>query len=265
MRTVTTVDGLEIAYWAEGNGPPIVWLQGLNADHGAFAAQLAAFRETHQCIALDNRDAGQSSRARRPYTTAVMAADVLAVLDEVGVDQAHVVGLSLGGAVAQELALRSPHRVRSLTLVSCFASPDKRLLELLRAWKLIYAKLGPVDFALQSWPWLFTWRYYELPNSARGLRNYAERNSNPQDPDAFSRQVDASLQHDTSARLGEIRAPTLVIAGGEDALVPAYLVRDLAARIPDAKYVELTGVGHSANIEGRREFNALLREFIGRE
>lgn len=265
MRTVTTADGLDIAFWAEGNGPPIVWLQGLNADHGAFAAQIAAFRETHQCIALDNRDAGRSARATGPYTTADMATDVLAVLDEVGSDRAHVVGLSLGGAIAQELALLAPDRVRSLTLVSCFAYPDKRLLELLRAWQRIYAKLGPVDFALQSWPWLFTWRYYELPNSARGLRNYAERNPYPQDAAAFSRQVDASLQHDSRERLGQIRAPALVIAGGEDALVPAHLVRDLAARIRDAKYVELAGVGHSANIEGRREFNALLREFIGRE
>lgn len=261
MRTVTS-SGLDIAYWVEGDGAPIVWLQGLNADHGAFAAQLAAFRETHQCIALDNRDAGRSSRATAPYSTADMAFDVLTVLDDVEVPRAHIVGLSLGGAIAQELALLAPERVRSLTLVSCFAGPDTRLRELLGSWKQIYPKLGAVDFALQSWPWLFTWRYYEQPNSARGLRNYALRNPYPQEPEAFGRQVDASLAHDTRARLDAVRVPSLVVAGAEDALVPPYLVRDLAGRIPAARYAQLEGVGHSANIEGRREFNSLVRQFV---
>lgn len=261
MHTLTS-EGISIAYWTEGNGPPIVWLQGLNADHSAFAAQVAAFKETHQCITIDNRDAGRSGHACGPYTTTTMAGDVLAVLDATAVGRAHVVGLSLGGAVAQEVALLAPERVRSITLASCFARPDNRLRELLAAWKAIYPKLTPAEFALQAWPWLFTWRYFELPNNARGLRNYADRNPTPQTAAAFARQVDASLAHDSRERLRALRVPVLVIAGAEDALVPPYLVRELAEHIPGSRYAELAGVGHSVNIEGRREFNALVRDFM---
>ena len=126
VRTVLH-DGLTIAYWREGAGVPIVWIQGLNADHTAWASQVAAFRDRYECIALDNRDVGASGRATAPYTLADMAGDVRAVLDDAAVEDAHVVGLSMGGAIAQELALAAPEWVRSLTLVSTFARPDARL------------------------------------------------------------------------------------------------------------------------------------------
>ena len=259
---LSTRHSLEIAYWREGAGTPVVWLQGLNADHTAWASQVAAFRDRYDCIAPDNRDVGASARATSPYRLADMAEDVRAVLDDAGVEDAHVVGLSMGGSIAQELALSAPEWVRSLTLVSSFARPDARLAAILGAWRAIYPKLGPSDFARASWPWLFTWRFFERSTAVRTLQRYADNNPRPQEPDAFARQIDASLGHDTRARLGELRLPALVIAGAEDALVPPYLVRELADAIPGARYVELAGVGHSANLEGRSEFNRLLREFF---
>lgn len=261
MRTIVN-EGIPIAYSVEGSGPPVVWLQGLNADHTAWASQVAAFRDRYQCIAIDNRDVGRSGRASGRYSLAALAADARAVLDALEVDDAHVVGLSMGGGIAQELALSWPEWVRSLTLVSSFARPDARLVEILRAWRAIYPKLGPADFAAQAWPWLFTWRFFEREANRRNLRHYVEYNPTPQEPAAFVRQVDASLTHDTRDRLPQMRAPTLVIAGAEDALVSPYLVRELAAAIPGARYVELAGVGHSVNIEGRAPFNQLLREFL---
>ena len=215
-----TRDGLEIAYWTEGAGQPVVWLQGLNADHTAWGTQVAAFRERYRCIAIDNRDVGQSGRASAPYTLAEMADDVRAVLDAEGAEDAHVVGLSMGGGIAQELALAAPEWVRSLTLASSFARPDARLVEILGAWRAIYPKLGPHDFARQAWPWLFTWRFFERPANLRNLQRYAEGTPRPQEPDAFVRQIDASLSHNTRERLVRVDLPTLVIAGAEDALVP---------------------------------------------
>ena len=261
MRTVDS-DGLAIAYWSEGQGPPVVWLQGLNADHTAWSAQIAAFRSDYRCIAIDNRDVGRSGRATRGYTLIDMARDARAVLDALGVEDAHVVGLSMGGSIAQELALAWPEWVRSLTLVSSFARPDARLIEILGAWRAIYPTLGPVDFARQAWPWLFTWRYFERPSNVRALQRYVENDATPQEPDAFARQIDASLAHDTRDRLGALRLPALVVAGAEDALVPPYLGHELADAVPGARYVELPGVGHSANLEGRVAFNAVLREFL---
>lgn len=255
-------DGLEIAYWVEGNGELVVWLQGLNADHTAFTAQLATFRDRYRCVAIDNRDVGKSGRATAPYTLAEMAGDVRAVLDELAIADAHFVGLSMGGSIAQEFALAWPERVRSLTLVSSFARPDARLTEILNAWGTIYPKLGPGDFARQSWPWLFSWRFFEHPANVRNLQRYADNAAHQQEPDAFKRQIAASLGHDTLDRLGVLDLPALVIAGAEDMLVQPHQVRALAEAIPEARYVELPGVGHIANLEGRTAFNRLLRDFL---
>jgi 3-oxoadipate enol-lactonase len=258
-------DGLEIAYWRVGTGVPIVWIQGLNADHTAWLSQVIAFQDSYDCIALDNRDVGQSGRAQGNYTLAEMAADVRAVLDDAKVEDAHVVGLSLGGAIAQELALTAPEWVRSLTLVSTFARPDARLEAILESWCTIYPILGPRDFALQSWPWLFTWRFFERPSAFRNLQRYAENHPRPQEPDAFIRQARVPLGQDRRERLTELRIPTLVIAGAEDALVPPYLGQELADHVPGARFVALPGVGHSANLEGRAEFNRLLKEFLAEQ
>ncbi|MFN8540190.1 MAG: alpha/beta fold hydrolase [Thermomicrobiales bacterium] len=259
---VVRSQGVDIAYWRDGTGVPVVWIQGLNADHTAWLSQVTAFRDEFDCIALDNRDVGRSGRATGAYSLAEMADDVRAVLDDAAVLDAHVVGLSMGGAIAQELALRYPEWVRSLTLVSTFARPDGRLKTILEAWRVIYPKLGPSDFALQSWPWLFSWRYFERPNAASQLQRYVAGAVRQQEPEAFVRQVDASLGQDRRERLGAIQVPTLVISGSEDALVPPYLGRELADHIPGAKYAVIHGVGHSANLEGRGEFNRLVREFL---
>lgn len=263
MQTVRS-EGVEIAYWREGAGLPVVWIQGLNADHTAWASQVAAFRDRYDCISPDNRDVGRSGRATAPYTVAQMADDVRAVLDDAAVLDAHIVGLSMGGVIAQELALRYPEWVRSLVLVSTFARPDPRLAAIMAAWRAIYPILGPSDFARQSWPWLFSWRFFERPNALANLQRYADNAPHPQEPDAFVRQIDAQTDQDRRERLGALRVPTLVIAGAEDALVPPYLVRELADHIPDAEYAELAGVGHSANLEGRAEFNRLVGEFLAR-
>lgn len=261
MRVVRG-EGVEIAYWRDGAGPPVVWIQGLNADHTAWLSQVLAFRDEFDCIALDNRDVGRSGRATAPYTLAEMADDVRAVLDDAGVLDAHVVGLSMGGAIAQELALRHPEWVRSLTLVSTFARADARLAAILAAWRVIYPRLGPRDFARQSWPWLFSWRYFERPHALRTLQRYAEESPTPQEPDAFVRQIDAQADQDRRERLAAILVPTLVIAGAEDALVPPYLGRELADAIPGARFALIHGVGHSTNLEGRGEFNRLVRDFL---
>ena len=168
----------------------------------------------------------------------------------------------MGGAIAQELALIAPEWVRSLTLVSTFARPDARLNAILEAWRTIYPILGPSDFALQSWPWLFSWRFFERQSALRNLQRYADNAPHPQEAEAFGRQVGVTIGQDRRERLAALRIPTLVIAGAEDALVPPYLGRELADVIPGAEFIELPGIGHSANIEGRAEFNAAVGGFL---
>src|SRR3954470_12444313 len=115
---VTAPDGIKLHVLEQGRGEAVLWLQGLNAPAAAWAVQLAQFAQTQRSIAPDARGVGKTDAPPPPYTTRVMAGDALRVLDALEIDRAHVVGLSLGGAVAQELALGWPGRVRSLALLS---------------------------------------------------------------------------------------------------------------------------------------------------
>src|SRR5262249_16392010 len=122
----------------DAQGEVVLWLQGLNAPASAWAVQLAHFGRTHRSIAPDGRGVGKSDATPGPYTTQQLAQDALAVLDACGVERAHVVGLSLGGAVAQQLALAHPERVRTLALLATFAHQSPRATALMRAWRELF-------------------------------------------------------------------------------------------------------------------------------
>ncbi|MEJ7653561.1 MAG: alpha/beta hydrolase [Chloroflexia bacterium] len=131
----TTQNGaLSLYYDVAGRGEPVLWLQGLGADHTAWTVQTAHFCRAFRCILPDNRDVGRSDRAGGEYDVGDLAADALCVLDTAGVEHAHVVGLSLGASIAQRLALVAPDRVRSLVLLSSFARADARLRAVVSQW-----------------------------------------------------------------------------------------------------------------------------------
>src|SRR5437764_4364462 len=158
---VTARDGTRLHVVDQGQGEPVLWLQGLNAPAAAWSVQLAHFAQTHRGIAPDARGVGESDAPPPPYTTREMALDALAVLDACRVDKAHVVGLSLGGAVAQELALAHPGRVRTVAFLASFAYQPPRSRALLEAWRVLYP-IAAQDAALrqawekQAYAWLFS-------------------------------------------------------------------------------------------------------------
>lgn len=260
----TTHNGdLDLYYTTAGAGQPILWLQGLGADHTAWTVQTIHFSRAFQCILPDNRDTGRSARAPGPYDIATLAADALAVLDAEGVDAAHVVGLSMGAAIAQELALRATERVRSLTLLSGFAREDARMRAITALWADLYERLGTVMFHRSTEPWLFSPVFFENPANLRPLLRYVEEAPYPQEADAFTRQVGATHTHDTLDRLHTITAPTLVVHGEHDLLVPPAHGQQLADLIPNANLELRPGVAHSVNLEQQGAFNRLLEAFLG--
>ena len=258
-----TADGARLHVIDQGKGDAVLWLQGLNAPAAAWAVQLAHFAQSWRGIAPDARGVGQSDAPPGPYTARQLAEDAVAVLDAANVERAHVVGLSLGGAVAQELALAHPGRVRSLALLATFAIQTPRSRALLEAWRALY----PVAIAdpklrkaweLQAYSWLFTDRFWRSEANVRAALRFASTQP-PQTPEGFRGQVDAALSHDARERLPSLKLPALVIHGALDQLSPKENGEDLARLIPGAELLILPEVGHAVNLEGQRAVNVALR------
>jgi 3-oxoadipate enol-lactonase len=257
---VLAVPGTELFYEERGAGPPVLWLQGLGADHTAWSAQLIAFSRGYHCLAPDNRGSGKTA-PHGPLSLRLLAEDVAALLRaRAGGEAAHVVGLSLGAAIAVELALLAPAMVRSLVLVSAGAYVEPRMRELFLAWRAIYPQVPAAVFQQQANTWLFSWRFFERPRAVEGVVRYAERTAVP--AAWFTAQVDAVLEHDHRQRLAEVMAPALVLTGQEDQMIPPRLGCELAAALPNASYVEIAEAGHSVNLEQQRRFNDAVRAFF---
>lgn len=257
-----TYRGHRVVWEETGLGDPIVWLQGLGADHSAWAVQIARFSARYRCIAPDLLDTGVSDRAHDQYSTRALAEDVLALLDQIGTPTVHVVGLSLGGSVAQHLALLAPERLRSLTLVSSIAAPDARLAEILHTWAALRQQLDPVLFYRQANLWLFAPEFFDDARRVAGVLRWVERHPAPQPAAAFARQVEASLAHDTQADLSAIRTPCLVIGGSDDILTLPSQQQALAAAIPGAQLRFIPHAAHSVNLEKQNIFNQMVSLFI---
>jgi pimeloyl-ACP methyl ester carboxylesterase len=248
---------------ADPAAEPVLWLQGLNAPGAAWAVQLAHFAKSHRGIAPDARGVGRSDAPAGPYTTSQMADDAARVLDACGVPSAHVVGLSLGGAVAQELALAHPERVRSLALLGTFAHQSGRSRARMEAWRVLYPLAAQsaelrAAWEKQAYAWLFTERFWRNEANVRAALRFAA--TQPLQPVAgFVGQIDAALAHDTRERLPSLRVPALVIHGAVDQMASPEGAEELARLIPGAELLVVPEVGHAVNLEGQRAVNPALR------
>ena len=255
-------DGRALYYEIHGEGEPLLCVMGLSADHLAWTLQVPAFSERYRTIVFDNRDVGQSFRADGPYDVADMARDTLALADGLGLARFHLLGMSLGGTIAQELALAAPERVRSLTLIVTYASAGRWGRDFARLWGRAATQRSDEEHI--DWLILQTVseEFYENEAAVEFLRNMLLANPHPQPRDAFLRQLDAGARHDTRERLGVLTVPTHVIAGGHDLLVPAWKSAEIAQRIPGAKLSVLPRAPHGINVERAEDFNALVLDFL---
>ena len=252
---------LRLEYEVRGTGDPVLFIAGLNDDRNGWAEVVPGVEPHYQCLVFDNRDAGASPRAEGPYTLGDMAADTVAVLDRAGIDRAHVVGHSMGGAIAQALALRAPERVRSLVLIDTWAKWDAYGAAAIASWKTGVRKLTAGEFAHSAiYFWLGETAINEMgpEELAKAFAPAVEA----QGADALCRQADACIAADTSTRLAEISAPTLVVWGVEDRITLEPLALQLHEGIKGSRYVRIERSGHSPTVEQPAALYAAILDFL---
>jgi 3-oxoadipate enol-lactonase len=268
MTFVRSTDGVRIHYRVTGRptGPPILFIQGLGADKNGWNLQRLATAPRYRGVALDNRGAGRSDKPHGPYSLEQMADDAIAVLDDAGVETAHVVGASMGGAITQILAVKYPERTRSITLACTAGRNHPWREELLASWRDHALERGIGSMGHDAARWVIGPRSFRRLLPAIGWLGPLALG---RPSHAFAAQCDAILsasdQHqELIERLPEIEVPTLVLVGNQDILTPRGDSEDLAATIPTAELVVISGAAHGFMVEHASTFNRVLLEFLGR-
>jgi 3-oxoadipate enol-lactonase len=265
MSYATAEDGVRIHYAVNGprSGPPVLLIQGLGADKHGWDLQRLALGCTHRAVAFDNRGSGRSDKPHGTYTLEQMAADAVAVMDAAGIETAHVVGASMGGAISQILALGWPHRVRSLTLTCTSCRNHEWRRELLAGWAKTARERGMGAMTGTAARWVIGPRSFRRLMPAIGWLGPLAFG---RPAHAFGAQVEAILAADDtmSDRLGDIEVPTLVIVGNQDILTPRGDSEELAELIPTAELVVISGAAHGLMIEHASTYNRVLLDFLDR-
>lgn len=260
-----TLNGIRIHYEVHGEGDPLLLISGLSAPAANWLFQVKGFAPHYRVVTFDNRGVGESDLPDAPsYPTSQMADDAAAVLKHLDIARAHVVGHSMGGTIAMELALRHPKRVRSLSLCSTWARGDGRFLHTIRAWMALWGRLDPeARFRHLVMPWLYTPAFYDDPKQVDETVARVLSFPFPTRAEAVQRQGQGILDWN-GTRLREIRkirVPTLVLVGRDDNLTAPALSRALARMIPRARLKVIPG-GHGFTIECWEDFNRAVLTFL---
>jgi 3-oxoadipate enol-lactonase len=265
MAFARAADGTRLHYQVTGRTgrDPVLMIQGLGTDKTAWTFQRLAFAPRFRAIAFDNRGVGRSDKPFGRYTLEQMADDAVAVLDHAGIDRAHVMGASMGGAIAQLIALHHPDRVRSLTLVctACHNHPWRR--ELLNEWASIANERGTGELARRAAHWVMAPRSIRRFWPALGWFGPMAVSLPAH---AFTSQVRAILDapEQLADHLATLDVPTLVVVGNQDILTPRGDSEELAERIAGAELVVISGAAHGLMIEHATTFNKVVLEFLTR-
>jgi pimeloyl-ACP methyl ester carboxylesterase len=258
------VAGLTINYDVQGEGEPLLLIPYTSADHACWAFQLPAYTEHFNCIAIDLPGTGESDKPPGPYSTDGHADQIAAFLGAIGVERAHVAGMSFGAAVGIHLAARHPARVRSLSLHSGWHASDDYLKLVVEQWRTLATTLPTVaDVVIQGiFPWCFTPdMYVDRPEFVETLVNFVR--SRPAQPvDAFLAQTDAVLAHDASTALGKVAVPTLITFGARDLVCSTRFAEPLRSGIAGSELVVFDHLSHAGLHEDPETFNGTTLDFL---
>jgi 3-oxoadipate enol-lactonase len=252
------INGINIFYKVEGQGEPLVMIMGFGAGHRGWLFQVPYFRKYYQVITFDNRGVGKSDKPPGPYSTGTMAEDTIGLMDNLHIDRAHIMGVSMGGMIAQEIAINHPQRVSKLVLGCTYASRQGASADTKEISEVIQLpspgmSAGIVSLSLNNpiYQWISRLvvriAYLFVSTSTKtGLRG----------------QREACNKHNSLDRLHSINAPTLVIAGTKDRIIKPSSADLIASKIPAARLVKVEGGSHTFYMEMRSVFNGEVLKFL---
>ena len=253
--------GVEIFYETHGEGAPLLLVSGTGHDHAFWSGQLPALSADYRCVVFDNRGVGRSAAPAPGYSLADMAEDAAGVLDAAGAARAHVMGFSMGGHIAAELALRHPERVLSLGLHHTWARNCARLGSFQRARMRLAARGEREALVELSLLGLYSHEFYDANADALEEKRKWIMEASGEDV-GWEGQLAACLEGDTLDRLHRIKAPTLITCSDRDLIVDPHHAREMHARIEGSRLVVMEGTGHVALIECPDAFARVCREFL---
>ncbi|MCC2684541.1 MAG: alpha/beta fold hydrolase [Paenibacillaceae bacterium] len=256
-------NGIHLHYEERGSGEPLLLIMGLGADGSLWEDHVKAYEQHFRCILMDNRGSGRSDKPEGPYDTKEMAEDAAGLLDALGIARAHVSGISMGGAIAQKLALSHPEKIHSLILNCAWDQCNNYTT---RAFEMFRAMISVSDaqaFTRMLQLWIFTPDYHEHHMQDLLAREEAgNRHPHPMPVHAFQAQCDACISHRTAGRLHEIQAPTLVTAGSRDIFISPHYARRIAETIPNAELIMFEGSGHTHHWDQLEAYNEKTLQFM---
>jgi pimeloyl-ACP methyl ester carboxylesterase len=253
----------KIFYECTGKGDAIVLISGLNADSLFWADAVNILNKNFRVITCDNRGIGKTKVPELHCTTQLMAQDIINVLDDLNIEAAYIVGHSLGGCIAQQLAILHPHRVRKLVLCSTLAklTPIGEIA-LYITREMMLAKVPPALIVKNTLIRLYSNQFLSNPKAIEKLITNSLTKSFDESCATYFYQINALLQHDTTKLLAKIKCPTLVIAGEEDLTVPLQNANYLSEHIPNATLIIIPQMGHMLPIENPKLFCDCLNNFL---
>ncbi len=249
-----------------GDAPPLLLIAGLASDAVSWVLQQESLSARHRLLICDNRGMARSPGSDGPFSIADMAGDIVELLDDLEIERVHLVGHSMGGAVAQHLAITFPDRVDRLILACTFSRLGGRSLPVIESWARVL-QLGADSETLGCclFPWLYTEAFLATPGTLDACQRALAAHPYRLDADVVTQQVAALRGFDSTHLLHRISAPTLVLAAEQDLLVSADSSRELAEAIPGARLQTLPGTGHSCMLETPDLFNRAVLAFTATE
>jgi pimeloyl-ACP methyl ester carboxylesterase len=261
---IVKANGINMNYEKQGAGEALVLIPFLSADNACYAFQVPEYSKYFTCISVDLRGAGESDKPEGAYSTELFADDVAALMQVLGIDKAHVAGVSLGAATGMWLAAKYPDKVKSLSLHSAWTKSDPFLKVVVEGWQIIAKGLGSVPEMVISgiFPWCFTPELYAAnPDYIKALSDFV-RGRPVQPLDAFIRQSDAVIAHDCESHLGKIKAPTFVTFGEFDMVCSTRFADVMKNNIKNSELLVFKGCSHAGLYEKTDEFNQKTTEFL---